>query len=841
MFYALVWWFLLVLIGFAALPVTLRFLRFLPDRGYAFAKPLGLLVWVYPFWLLTAFGFLQNSFGVLAAMLIAVAVVSWGVLRGRGSDSVVEWLRANWRYVVIVEVLFGIAYLGFAFFRAYNPEITATEKPMEYMFLNSILQSSTFPPRDAWLSGYSISYYYLGYVIVAAIAKLGNIPSSYAFNLGLTMTFALAAVGAFGLIFNVVRNAHSTTQEAKHSRAPYVFGVIAVFLLLIVGNLEGVFEAGYNAGIGSRAFYASLDLHGLEQVQPSGSLIPEDNWWWWRASRVVNDKNPVDGSHVEVIDEFPAFSFLLGDLHPHVLALPFGILALAVALNLLLKPTRLIENTQSAFDEFFKPRMLLTVLIVGALGMLNTWDIATYGILIAAAFAIAQYRVAGRLSSWVVASSLTYLVLLFVGGYVLFLPFYLTFSSQARGIAPNILNRTPLHQYLIMFGLFVFVIASFVILLIVQRGRQRRNAAQEETDNKARAPRAFLPEWVEWVVLLLLVPVVVAAGGLILLTVSPALREQIAGLLGTDSQNISLELLQAYAASFLKSPGVFVLLVALLAALIALGRQGLESEAQEASTRTPMQASVTFAILLALVGLILTFGVEFLYIRDTFEDRMNTVFKLYYQAWLLFAMAATFGTYYIWQTTRGAGRSAWLTAFGALFALSLVYPALAVPNRANYFESNPQVGIPTLDGWAWVQHVYPDDYAAIEWVRANVPAQSVILEAVGDEYSFYNRVSGATGLPTVLGWGGHELQWRGNYDEAGPRERDVAQIYQSRDINMTRDLLEKYQVDYVVVGSLERDKYDLNQSLVDKFGKLGELVFEQGSMRIYHVGTQVSF
>src|SRR5581483_957468 len=283
--------------------------------------------------------------------------------------------------------------------------------------------------------------------------------SSYAFNLGLTMTFALAAVGAFGLLFNAVKNTQRTnsTQEQKPSRAPYVFGVIAVFLLLIIGNLEGVFEAAYNAEIGPRAFYASLDLHGLEEVQPSGSFIPEDNWWWWRASRVVNDKNPVNGSHVEVIDEFPAFSFLLGDLHPHVLALPFGILALAVALNLLLKPTRLIENTQSAFDEFFKPRMLLTVLIVGALGMLNTWDIATYGILIAAAFAIAHYRVAGRLSGWVIGSSVTYLVLLFVGDYILFLPFYLTFSSQARGIAPNIFNRTPLHQYLIMFGLFVFV------------------------------------------------------------------------------------------------------------------------------------------------------------------------------------------------------------------------------------------------------------------------------------------------------------------------------------------------------------------------------------------------
>lgn len=838
MLYLFVWWALLLLLGLAALPVTLRFLRFLPDRGYAFSKPLALLLWAFPFWALATFRFLQNSQGALAAIAVVLALVSWGLWRGRGPDSVLAWLRAHWRYALAVELVFAAAFLGFAFFRAYNPEISATEKPMEYMFLNSILASDTFPPRDAWLAGYSISYYYLGYVIVAALARLGSIPSSYAFNLGLIMTFALAAVSAFGLCSNAVAHAQSEravspdgstpAPRSRPSTAPFVFGILAIFLLLIIGNLEGAFEVGYNAGIGPRATYAVLNLHKLEDVEPSGTL-PQDNWWWWRASRVLNDKSPADAGPVEVIDEFPAFSFLLGDLHPHVLALPFGLLALGVALNLLLSSVEAVTRWDAVQRVLLAPRILLTALIVGALGMLNTWDIVTYGLILVATFALSQYRSVGRVTPWLVGSVTGYFVILFGGAYLLFLPFYLGFSSQARGIAPNIFGRTPAHQYLIMFGLFVFVFAGLVALLLRQR-EQARLAGDD-------GPDAF-PEIATWAAGFIAVPVLIAAAGLALLSIRPELRDQLSGVLGGDPQNLAGALLARYSGSFVASPGTFLLLVALLACLLALGRQLLLRQGHTLTARSPLPTTLLFFLLLAVVGFLLTFGVEFLYIRDTFETRMNTVFKLYYQAWALLAVSAAFAVYYIWRTARGAARPVWLGAFGVLLVLSMIYPTLAVPSRANAFQADPQSGIPTLDGWRWVRQYHPDDYAAIEWTRSNVPPGSTILEAAGQQYTFDNRVSVATGLPTVLGWGGHELQWRGNFDQAGPRERDIQTIYSSRDLNTTRELLGKYDVQYVVVGGIERDRYKLSQALVDKFARLGDLVFDQGSMRIYHVGVE---
>lgn len=821
MIFLFTWWFLLFLLSFAALPVTLRVLRFLPERGYAFAKPFALLLWVYPFWLLTSLGFLQNTFGVLAFLLGALAALSWGLLRGRGENSVVAWLRAHWKYVLVVEGVFLVAYLAFAYFRAFNPEISNTEKPMEFMFLNSILQSQTFPPHDAWLSGFAISYYYLGYVIVAALAKLGNIPSAYAFNLGLIMTFALAAVGAFGLLFNLVRYAQSDDTNAKRSRAPYIFGSAAVILLLVIGNLEGAFEVGYNAGIGPHEFYASLNLHGLEEVTPSGSFQPQDNWWWWRASRVLNDKNPIGGGHVEVIDEFPLFSFLLGDLHPHVLALPFGLLALAFALNLMTRPLQTIESSdllENLRSHVLTPRLAPTMLVVGALGMLNTWDIVTYGILVAAAFALYQYRARGAASWAMLATSAAYLLILFAGAVILFAPFYFGFASQARGIAPNIFNRTPLAQYLIMFGLFIFVVASFAAVLFWQQSNRQR----------------ALAEIAQFTIPLFAVPVVIALLGSVVVWRAPDLQNMLASVLNIAPEETPLGVVGAFAGTFVASPGTFVLLVILIASVAALGRLNLMNVENENAAR---RMAVVFALLLTLTALLLTFGVEFLYIRDTFETRMNTVFKLYYQAWLLLSVAAAFGVYYIWQTTRGAGKYVWFGAFGVLLVLSLLYPFFALPNRANDFKPDARAGTPTLDGWVWVRGIFPDDYAAIEWARANIPRDAVIVEAAGRQYSFDNRVSVATGLQSVLGWGGHELQWRGNYDQAGPRERDLEQIYRSRDVNEARALLDKYGVDYVIVGNIERDKYQMNQSLVDKFGKIGELVFEQNAMRIYRVGA----
>ncbi len=829
MLYLLIWWLLLILIGVAALPVAFRFFSQLPERGYAFAKPLGLLLIAYPFWLLTSFGLLENTFGGIALTVILFAALAWGAIWWRReSASLLAWVRENARYMFAVELIFTIAFFAFAYYRSFNPEIAATEKPMEFMFVNSILKSPSFPPHDSWLSGYAISYYYLGYVIVALLTRVTAVPSNFGYNLGLTMVYALSATGVFGIAYNLVKRAAKTDgtgmakkQQSQGDRAPFVFGILAIFLLLVIGNFEGLFESLHNVGIGSPEFYQKLDINGLAEAPTSGSFVPQDNWWWWRASRVVNDHNPINGEHIEVIDEFPSFSFLLGDLHPHVLALPFDFLALAVAFNLLLKPGGDGGGVFDTVRGWLAPGMLLTAVILGSLGMLNTWDLVTYGVIIIGAFAIGEFRGVGRWSGAVLVKTTLFGVLLLIVSYLLYLPFYMGFSSQVQGIAPSVFFKTPLHQYLIMFGIFVFVLLSLVIVLTWQR---------------RSSLRPILRDALTSALLILCMPAVIAVVGLVVLARSAELRSQVAALINTpDSNQVIAQVLGAYVRTLVTNPGVFLLLTVLLAGIIALGRQQLQVGANEGDARLTGDTSVVFVLLLAFTGFLLTLGVEFLYVRDVFGSRMNTVFKLFFQAWTLFSVAAAFGAYYVWSNVRGAARAVWAGAFGILFVLSLIYPFLAYPSRANDFQASASAGIPTLDGTLWIKNSNPDDYAGIQWLNSNATDGAVILEAPGPQYTFYDRVSVATGLETVLGWGGHEVQWRGNGDEAAKRESDVEKIYKTVDPGEARVLLRKYGVDFVIVGGLEREKYGLTGPLINKFGKLGQMVFNQGSMQIFKV------
>jgi uncharacterized membrane protein len=176
----------------------------------------------------------------------------------------------------------------------------------------------------------------------------------------------------------------------------------------------------------------------------------------------------------------------------------------------------------------------------------------------------------------------------------------------------------------------------------------------------------------------------------------------------------------------------------------------------------------------------------------------------------------------------------WQAAITVLVVMGLFYPVLATWTKANGFR-----GQPTLNGIAWVEQAYPDDYAAIMWLRQNAPPDTVILEAPadgGDAYRYEGRISALTGLPTLLGWGGHENQWRGNFDEPGRRHPDIAQLYNGLDPLATLTLLDKYDITYVYVGAVERQKY--SSSGLAKFEALLDVAFRQGDVVIYQRGVQ---
>ena len=161
-----------------------------------------------------------------------------------------------------------------------------------------------------------------------------------------------------------------------------------------------------------------------------------------------------------------------------------------------------------------------------------------------------------------------------------------------------------------------------------------------------------------------------------------------------------------------------------------------------------------------------------------------------------------------------------------LLGVSLTYPALSLLNKTNNFK--PAFGY-TLDDFERVQRENPDEAAAITWLRS--APDGVIAEAVGGAYSSYGRISIYTGLPTVLGWGNHEGQWR---DQAlqGSRQSDIETLYRSNDWVTTQDILNRYDIRYVFVGGLERSTYQVNE---EKFNRFLKPVFQQGTVTVYEV------
>ena len=220
-------WLAAQLLGLAVLPLTWRLFARFPGRGYPFAKALGLLLVSYLLWLGAIFRLIPNDTGGILVALAVVAGVSFWLGRAgwqRDADAtrpILAWLRDNRSLVITTEVLFAAVLIGWCVFRAYNPDISGTEKPMEFAFINGVLNSSLFPPQDPWLSGYAISYYYFGYVMLGLLIRLTGVDPAVGFNLGVALWYALVMVGAFGVAQTLVeKGAEPLPRHSAVSAGP---------------------------------------------------------------------------------------------------------------------------------------------------------------------------------------------------------------------------------------------------------------------------------------------------------------------------------------------------------------------------------------------------------------------------------------------------------------------------------------------------------------------------------------------------------------------------------------------------------------------------------------------
>ena len=731
---ALRFWALIEVIGLGAAPLAGVVLARLPGAGLGLGKVLGLLLVTWLIWLggsstLIPYGTLSAALWI--ALVCALGLLAW--VRGwEGRRAVARgeprgWLaRRRWRRLAArvpepdplrtrlfwgAEAVFLVAFAVMALVVSFAPDVWNTEKPMDMAFLNAANRAETFPPHDPWLAGAELNYYYLGQLAMGILVKLTAVAPDHGYNLSLAALFALTAAAVFTI-------AGTLWGAAGRDRGAVRAGLAAVGLVVVAGNLEG-----------ARLLIAD-----------GGPLRDYD---WFAASRVFPD----------TITEFPWFSFLLGDLHAHVLALPFTLLALAFALQVVLAGPRVsargwLEGGVAALATAF-------------LYAVNSWSYPVMaGLLVLAVVAwLRDPRSEGARPA-----AVRWVLIVLAGGVLLVLPFHLSFDPAARGLG------------------------------VVEDGRGFAGWAKDEL----------------LVFGTLLALVAVAYAGRLLATARP-LRNGVWILAAA-----------LFAGSLLAALGWAH--AVLLAALLTAAVWALLSDRM-----TPPERLVW---LLVCGGIACLLGPEVLYIRDEFDGsdlyRMNTVFKLGYQAWLLLGLGGI-GALAYWR--------AWLRprtlrlGFAALIALVAVAGAV-YPIAGTYARTGGFAGSPTLDGLGWLRDRAPGDVEAIDWLNDHVAGAPVVLEAVGDDYSAFGhgRISTFTGLPTVLGWPGHERQWG---HDVGDRAAQVARAYSSPTAAAALPVLREHDVRYVVVGPLERTDY--GDGGVAKWDELGRRVFDRDGTTIWEL------
>ncbi|NPV86391.1 MAG: hypothetical protein HPY45_10335 [Anaerolineae bacterium] len=858
-------WYLVILIaGWLSFPLAYRLFGLLSDRGHGLSKPLSLLLWGYLFWMLSSLHVIQNDIGgILFAALVLVVVNMW---LGKGIwREIRSWIAENRKVVVVSELLFLISFGVWAVVRAANPEILGTEKPMELAFINAILRSPQFPPHDPWLSGYAISYYYFGYVIVAMLARVTAVSAGVAFNLAVSSWFALTAIAAYSVLYSLFSGAATRRDVRTAQKGKFTFAsLLAPFFILIVGNLEGFLEVLHARGIfwtrladggWYSKFWSWLRIMELDQPPtPPFGWVPErvSGIWWWRASRVVQDFD-MAGQAKEIIDEIPIFSFILSDLHPHVLAMPFAILAVGLSLNLFYKGSaayvggfglgkwvsKVFSSDGARLDELnlfnwiTRTDFWAAALIFGGLAFLNTWDFPIYLGLFSATYVFLKYSAEGwgirRI--WEFFEVIVYIV---IAGVLIYLPFYTGFSSQAGGILPSLSFYTRGVYFWVMFApLILPCLVWFIWLWRKQCGLMCLRQGLKFSLS------VVFGLWIFSYVL----------AGVFILLVSSNLFVPLQPLVGMlyslHGVSSTAQLFWGSLGRRFAEPGTWVTLLFLLVlvwGLLSSYRHGTKSAGSKrketvayseqggAEGNVHEPPATPFVLLLALVGMGLTLVPEFVYLRDQFGWRINTIFKFYFQAWILWGIAAGFASGILLGMLETPWKNIFRLGWVALLLMAMAYPVFGIWTKTEGFSPSYW----TLDGTAHIRKYAPDEMNAIEWLQ-QAPI-GVLAEAIGGSYSGYARISTHSGMPTVLGWPGHESQWRGGSKEMAGREEDIELLYRTSRWEEALGVIQRYSIRYIYVGSLERSKYRANEN---KFIENLKPVFQSGADVIYEVPSSL--
>ena len=872
------WWLVVQIVGLLGWPLAFVVFRNLADRGHILSKSLTLLLVAYLVWLPASYRLARNSLPFILSAFGLVTVLSL-VLLWHDRDEVKRFWQSRWKLVVLNEILFAGAYLFFVGIRLLNPDLwqpwLGGEKFMDFAFLNATLKSAHFPPYDPYFAGGYLNYYYYGQYVVGLLVKLAGIVPTVAFNLIIPTLFALTVGNSFCLSYNLLANGRWNKTAALAT------GFTASAFVAIIGNLEGFFQLWRQFGnVSGSSFHSTLPgleglVHGLGGVVKTlqGHALPTYNYW--DPTRVIP----------YTINEFPYFSFLFADLHPHMINIPVALLFMALLLNILRRPDpgtplpaqfderravlplETSDSSAEVSEESAGPHPAPEAIHSSAedeqrdVARLRSPKSSTE---ISPKRTVARPRIrrdrrrGKSLWVWVMLPlvlgamavintwdfptywGLAVLVFLFKGfwrrgrfnwiGTVLFgvvlgglsLLLYWPFFAHYQAISVG-LGLVDIKTDL---GKFLAIWGMF--LFVAGSFLFSMLTFSGTRSGVVRVAGLFLRKW----------------------SISPRLVMLYRSLVRKPTSGYRLTLFGVVAMLVVAiglavfGYGVIALLVLfLIPALLLLARRGAEPTEQ-------------FAVILALTALIVLIGCEIFHLKDFLGGgdwkRMNTLFKFYIQVWLLLGIAcAAFLSWLVpliekWR--QSVLRVGWSVVFVALLAATLVYPILGTGIRINdrFPGARPPIG--TLDGMAFMtvgSYTWPDennrielkhDYEAIRWLQENLTGTPVIAEA---NLPYYRegglRVASMTGFPTLLGM--HQSEQRYG-EQVGERDGLTRELYNTPGMERALRIIDELHISYIYVGKLEHTIYD--QMGIEKLNRMAEdgtlrLIFENPEVKIYEV------
>lgn len=711
----LTWWEMLFLLGLVFMPVTSRMFRGFDDNGWMFSKVLAVAVCGYVQWLLACLK-ISPFTGITCVILTVICCLGsllYGIkCKNRFPDSL------PWEQAALVhreEILFFLVFLFWTYLAGFHPAAHGTEKYMDFGFMQAMMRSTTLPAQDMWYAGKPFNYYYGGQYLAVFLTKLTGTNVEVTYNLMRTMVAAFAFLLPFSLVRQMLKDKLKTGRKWSFCLG----GILAGMAVSMSGNLHYIIY-----GIILRLLKIKTD------------------YWFPSSTRYIGFDPAVTGD--ETIHEFPSYSFVLGDLHAHVINVFLVLTVLGI----------LYSWIKTNSGKSWRQREIgLLGLLLGMFLFSNTWDFMIYYVVICGTLLFGNLKrySSGSCISQALKWSVIQWIELLAAAFLASLPFHLTFENvMVQGIG-IVKIHTAFYQFSVLWAFPLLVCVPFVIGILKSIGT--------------------FPEKKFW--------------------------------------------------SFfysIKYPDLYGLVLVLCA-----------------------------------IGLI--FIPEFVYVRDIYEKtapRANTMFKLTYQAYIMFGimMAYILVFFTVNRIKRCNGADSTVMCKGLLRcprlqSLTGIIAILVLISTCGYLENAIThwfTGFPkrnayqTLNATNYLETAISDDAAAIRWLNDNVEGQPIILEASGDSYQDYdNRVSAMTGLPTVLGWYVHEWLWRNDLEEENQRKEDVQTIYTSSNADQIKSLIEKYKISYLFIGSCEYEKYgEINSELLASIGKV---VFRQSETTIIEVSN----